>query len=99
MGPSLSDQDRRSAFLFFGSFVPAERANFNVQNVFLHDGGVVEMLGVRWGLWWGSQQRNDFDRLKDEVGKWMRAICSSYYLLTRTALRPLTEAWAEALDV
>jgi hypothetical protein len=44
------DEDDRSAFFFFGSFTPPELANFNVQNIFLGDGGVIEMMGPGSGI-------------------------------------------------
>jgi hypothetical protein len=92
-------QGRRSAFFFAGQFTPAELANFNLQNVILSDGPVVEVLGHHVGLWWGSRPRSQFDALRDEARIWVETIAAAYFVASGRALGVRLTGWVEALDV
>lgn len=93
-----SDGDR-SAFFFLGSLEPAELANFNVQNVFLPDGSVLELMGHGAGLWWGARLAREFDDVRDTTRDWLETIAALYFLETGTALSVRLSGWVEALDV
>lgn len=88
-----------SAFFFFGSLAPVELANFNVQNIVLDDGGVVEMLGPRWGMWWGETTGRDYAAYHSRCKERMLSLVAAYYLATGVALKFTPEHWAEALAV
>ena len=78
-----------SAFFFFGSFRPVELANFNVMNVFLADGGVVEMVGPRWGMWWGSTPDRDYTEYDRRCDQWIASMLSTFSLPSNSfAIRP-----------
>jgi len=81
--------------------MPAELANFNVQNVLLRDrkGARLEILSHCIAIWWPSRPRNEFDDLADAARRWIRTIASAYYLETDIPLEPDLVGWVEALDV
>jgi hypothetical protein len=57
---------RRSAFFFHGRLDPPELANFNLQNIFLHDrNAVLEVLGHGIAIWWPHRPPQNFDDLRD----------------------------------
>jgi hypothetical protein len=92
---------RRSAFFFTGRLMPAELANFNVQNVFVRDriGGRLEVLANGIAIWWPSRPRAEFADLADAARAWFRSTASAYYLETGTPLETELTGWVEALDV
>lgn len=80
--------------------MPAELANFNIQNVFLRDRKArLEVLGHGIAIWWPSRPRREFFDLADAARTWFRTIASAYYLRTGTPLEPELVGWVEALDV
>jgi hypothetical protein len=80
--------------------MPAELANFNIQNVFLRDRKArLEIVGHGIAIWWPSRPRREFDDLADAAGAWFRTIASSYYLMTGIPLEPGVIGWVEAWDV
>jgi hypothetical protein len=96
---SNDPKDRCSAFFFVGGFEPAELANFNLQNIFLPGGGVLEVLGDGVAIWWSSRPRQLFDELRDATRDWLETIAAGYFLLTGTGLSVRLRNWVEALDV
>jgi hypothetical protein len=94
----LGNNDR-SAFFFFGRLTPIELANFHVQNEFLGDGGVIEILGPLWSVWWGSALARDYTELDARLADWLRSLLGCYFLSEGIALGAVKERWVEALDV
>lgn len=95
------EDPRRSAFFFTGRLMPAELANFNVQNLFVRDrlDGRIELLGNGIAIWWPSRPRTEFVDRADSARAWFRTTASAYYLRTGTPLEPELSGWVEALDV
>ena len=81
--------------------MPAELANFNVQNVFVRDrrDGQLEVLGNGIAIWWPSRPRREFVDLADAARAWFRTTASAYYIETGVPLEPELTGWVEALHV
>lgn len=81
--------------------MPAELANFNVQNVLVPDrlGGRLELIGNGIAIWWPSRPRVDFVDRADAARAWFRTTASAYYLETGIPLETELTGWVEALDV
>lgn len=90
---------RTSAFFFHGAFSPAEQANFNIQNVVLADGSVLEALGHGIAVWWRSARRDDLDELRDRTRDWIETIAAGYYFEAAVPLDVGLGGWVEVLDV
>jgi hypothetical protein len=97
----MATMDERSAFFFIGRLMPAELANFNVQNVFVRDrrNGQLELLGNGIAIWWPTRPRREFVDLADSARAWFRTTASAYYLQTGVPLEPELTGWVEALHV